>query len=441
MDERAPDSVDVLMDRAGLAVALAAAQMGAGYGTKVTVLCGPGNNGGDGYVAARHLHLRGAAVIASALAPPATESARRAADSARRAGVAITPLRGRESTDLVVDALFGGGFRRGLPAVVAEWLPTQAPVVAVDVPSGLDPDTGEAPDGAFSAERTVTFGAFKAGHLLGSGPGLCGSISVVDIGLGAGDPVMKVAEVSDAPRPRRERLAHKWIAGSVLVVGGGSGMVGAAVLAGRAALNFGAGAVGVVSPQPESVGVLAPELLSYPLNRLGEVLDRYDVVIVGPGLGDLSDVVVSALAGARAVVADADALTSVESLSAASALIVTPHSGEFARLSSEPPGPESARRLADRLGGVVLLKGAPTLVTDGGVPWAVRSGGPELATIGTGDVLAGMVAALWARGLEPVEAARSAAYWHGAAAADLAILATVTADRLATHIGRWASVT
>lgn len=438
MDRRAADPVDALMDRAGLAVALEAVAGGAGYGVRVTVLCGPGNNGGDGYVAARYLRRRGVAVRVEALSPPKTEPAQRAEAAAGRAGVPLGELSRPRSTDMLVDALFGGGFRRGLPAGVADWLDLEVPVVAVDVPSGVDPDTGQADEGSFRADRTVTFGALKPAHLLAADR--CGAVTVVDIGLGPADSVLQVVEDRDAPRPPRARSTHKWSAGSVLVVGGSRGMLGAAVMAGRAALHFGAGAAGVVSEQPEAVAALAPDLLSYPLDDLEGLFDRYDVVVVGPGLGDHPEVVQQSVRGAGALVADADALVAVETLADAHRLVLTPHAGEFRRLAGEAAGPEAARRLAERLDGVVLLKGWPTYVTDGGIPWAVVSGGPELATIGTGDVLAGMTAALWARGLPAGEAARSAAHWHGVAGADLARLTTVTADRLATHIGPWSGV-
>lgn len=439
MDERSADQIDVLMERAGLAVALAAVELGVGYGTRVTVLCGPGNNGGDGYVAARYLRRRGVAVRVAALAPPRTEVGGRAAEAALLADVAIDHLGRPGREDLVIDALFGGGFSRGLPEKIKPWLDVDVPVVAVDAPSGLDLDTGRVEDGGFFATSTVTFGALKPGHLLGEGPDRCGDVSVIDIGLGSGDPVMSVVEGDDAPRPPRPRDAHKWSAGSVLVVGGGPGMVGAAVMAGRAALHFGAGAVGVVSPQTVAVASLAPELLSYPLDQLGEALGRFDVVVVGPGLGNRPDVVAQVLNGASAVVADADALADFDVLARTSAqLIITPHAGEFGRLTHQEPGPVTARSLAEALGAVVVLKGWPTLVTDGSAPWAVISGGPELATIGTGDVLAGMTAALWARGLSPLEAARSAAHWHGVAGADLAAETTVTADQLSVRVGRLA---
>lgn len=437
MDERAAVGVDVLMDRAGLAVALAATDLGAGYGMRVAVLCGPGNNGGDGYVAARHLSQRGTAVEVMALAPPRTEPARHAAESARRAGVPIGELGSPGPVDLVVDALFGGGFRAGLPPEVAPWLEQDVPVVAVDVPTGVDPDTGVVDGGAFRAQRTVTFGALKPAHLLGAE--WCGEVTVADIGLGPGEPVVAVVEDEDATLVSRTFDVHKWSAGSVLVVGGSSGMVGAAVMAGRAALHFGAGAVGIASSQIDTVAALSPELLGYSTDELP--LDRYDVVVIGPGLGNAPALLERVLGEATKVVADADALVSVDVLAAAGAeLILTPHAGEFTRLTAEGPGYDAARRLAEKVGGVVALKGWPTFVTDGGIPWAVVSGGPELATIGTGDVLAGMIAALWGRGMPSLDAAYAAAHWHGVAAADLATETVVTADRLSSYVGSWAQL-
>lgn len=441
MDERASDPVDVLMDRAGLAVALAAAELGAGYGSRVAVLCGPGNNGGDGYVAARYLRRRGVAAHVEALGSPRSEAAIEAAAAASREGVPIREMQPPAPVDVVVDALFGGGFRRGLPAEVEPWLELDVPLVAVDVPTGVDPDTGQVDTAAFGAERTVTFDALKPGHLLDAGPEHCGQVTVADIGLGEGEPVMMVVEDADAARPRRPERAHKWSAGSVLVVGGSVGMVGAAVFAGRAALNFGAGAVGVASSQAASVATLAPELLTHRLDDLGSLSSRYDVVVLGPGLGADREAVEVVLDGAERVVADADALAFVDLLEAFSGeLIVTPHAGEFRRMSRDSAGPAEAGALAERLGAVVLLKGWPTFVTSGGPPWAVVSGGPELATIGTGDVLAGMTAALWARGLSPLVAATSGAHWHGVAGSDLAAETTVTADLLARHVGLWSGV-
>ena len=174
------------------------------------------------------------------------------------------------------------------------------------------------------------------------------------------------------------------------------------------------------------------------IRRVERLAGNVAHVVIGPVLTPATPSW-GAVCAAMALVADADALTHRELLErAAGRLVVTPHAGEFRRLCDHAPGPEGAAALAREMGCVVLLKGWPTYVSDGTVPWAVLSGGPELATIGTGDVLAGMIAALWARGLGPVEAARSGAFWHGAAAADLATETTVTADRLAVHVGRYA---
>ncbi|MPZ53203.1 MAG: NAD(P)H-hydrate dehydratase, partial [Acidimicrobiia bacterium] len=221
---------------------------------------------------------------------------------------------------------------------------------------------------------------------------------------------------------------------------GSAGMTGAAVLAARAALHFGAGAVGIVSPERNTVAATGPELLTYPTADLETQLERYDVVVLGPGLDPKSEMIATVLAGAQRVVADAGALNpAIDVRSGGTELVLTPHAGEFARLTGQSAGPDSARELAAELGATVLLKGAPTIVAHRDeAPAVVASGGPELATIGTGDVLAGMIGALWARGLPGHVAARSAAFWHGVAGADLARSETVTADVLARHVGRFA---
>lgn len=436
MDERSGIPVGTLMERAGLAVALAAVELGARYGSRVAVLCGPGNNGGDGYVAARYLRRRGVAVSVAVLADSKTDPARQASKAAKTSGVVIGPIDLPTKVDLVVDAVFGGGFRRGIPEKIKAWSKVGVPVVSVDIPSGVDPGTGKADDDAFHADVTVTFDALKPGHLLEAGPSHCGQVQIVDIGLAhPSDVEFEVVEDSDLGLPSRDRHAHKWSAGSVLVVGGSAGMTGAAVLAGRAALNFGAGAVGVASAEPLHV----PELLTYPVEDLP--IDRFDVVVVGPGLGSRPDIVQEVVGRAGRVVVDADALAHPEMLADSDAeLILTPHAGEFSRIAGGPTL-AATKALASDIGGVVLLKGSPTFVTDGKEAFGVTSGGPELATIGTGDVLAGMIGALWARGLPPQRAAWSAAHIHGRAAADLSLGTTVTADRLATHIGSWAAST
>ncbi len=430
-----------LMDRAGFGVALAAARHGAGYGKRVVVLAGPGNNGGDGYVAARYLRSRGADVEVQALAAPKTPAAKDAAGMAAKAGVPIRTLKVPCPADIVVDALFGSGFRGEIPDHVRAWMNTTAVVISVDIPTGLDPATGQVGEAAFVATETVTFHALKPGHLLESGPGLCGEVTVVDIGLRGGDVEMMLADEVDAPRPERMRTAHKWSAGSVLIVGGSAGMSGAAILAGRAALRFGAGAVAVATPEAsrDALASSSPELLTHPISAVREVSERFDAVVVGPGLGhgyrDLVDHLLDHHQGL--VIVDADALVQREWSPRTGETILTPHAGEFRRLTGVEPSVEAVREFSRDSGAVVLAKGSPTVVSDGTTPWLVATGGPELASIGTGDVLAGMVAALAVRGLDAATAARSAAYWHGVAGADLVRSFSLTSYALADHIGRF----
>jgi hydroxyethylthiazole kinase-like uncharacterized protein yjeF len=431
------------MDRAGHAVALAVARHGAGYGKRVVVLAGPGNNGGDGYVAARYLRSRGAFVTIQALGEPKTAEAAGAAEAAASDGIAISALGPPDpQADLVIDALFGGGVRGGLPAEVMAWMDIDAPVVAVDFPTGLDPDTGRVAEKAFHAVETVTFGTMKTGHVLGHGPEHCGLVTMADIGIEGGKPSFLLAEEDDAPKPVRHRTTHKWDAGAVLVVGGSTGMVGASVYAGKSALVFGAGSVNVASPRPDLVHQIAPQLPTFDLTDAGWRLDRFDVVVAGPGLAEADrDSARPLVAKAERVLLDAGALTP-ELFTAATEggaeVVVTPHTGEFVRLTGHGGGSYAARALARKHDMTVLLKGNPTVISDGGVPVLVTTGGPELASIGTGDVLAGMVAALWARGLSPFAAAVSGAYWHGVAASRLASTTTVTADLLSNEIGGYA---
>jgi hydroxyethylthiazole kinase-like uncharacterized protein yjeF len=319
---------------------------------------------------------------------------------------------------------------------------TSAPVIAVDFPTGLDPDTGQVDDRAFKATETVTFQYLKTGHVREDGPEHCGVVTVVDIGIEGGQPSMWVAEEADAPRPPRPRRGHKWTVGSVLVVGGSRGMVGASVLAGRSALTFGAGSVVVASPCSDVVSATAPELVTKPLEAVEDRLDRFDVLVAGPGLdeGD-HEQARPLIRKASRVLLDAGGLTP-ELLEAAvdggAEVAITPHAGEFKRVAGVGGGEYAIRALALRKGVTVLLKGNPTMICDGASPVLVRTGGPELATMGSGDVLSGMVGALWARGLDATSALVSGAYWHGIAGADLARRGTVTADALSRHVGRFA---
>ena len=458
LDRVTPEPVEVLMERAGWAVEIAAARMGAGYGSRVAVLAGPGNNGGDGYVAAGLLRRRGAAVVVYQLGEPKTDAARWALGRAVAAGVemrALGPPPPR--VDLVVDAVFGGGFRGQCPPPLAAWMKHPAPVLAVDFPSGVNPATGEVADRCFLAERTVTFHALKTGHLLGEGPDYCGAVEVADIGQTGEMPTMLLAEVEDCPRPARRRTAHKWTAGSVMVMGGSRGMSGAPLLAARSALRAGAGSVGLMVPGSCQglVAGAAPELLTYGIGagdhfEAGqstaclETASRFDAVVIGPGMGRASPTarwareVIEGWEGPLVVDADALWASDPQLLSERRGpTVITPHRGELASLTGADPGLDEIRELAAS-GMVVLAKGNPTLVCDPAETWVIREGGPELATIGTGDVLAGWVAALWARGLSPGTAARSAAFWHGRAGAALSARRTVTADALAEEVSHWA---
>ena len=442
VDQAYTGNLDQAMDRAGFAVAVSAARLGAGYGRRVVVLAGPGNNGGDGYVAARYLKRRGAAVEIHALTEPRTTEAINAAALAQQQRVSMRPLAAVSDADLVIDALFGGGGRGGLAREVLAWMDTPAPVIAVDYPTGIDPSSGNVDERAFRAVETVTFGALKTGHVRGEGPEHCGVVTVADIGIEGGEPSMWLAEESDAPRPGRHRRTHKWSAGAVLVAGGSTGMVGAAVLAARSALHFGAGSVAVSSPRADLVTAAAPELLTMAVEEAEARLDRFDVVIAGPGLSEEDrEAVIPIVGKAHRVLLDAGGLDPVMVDAAAEGgadVVVTPHSAEFERVAGVGGGAFSVRAYAGKKGVVVLLKGNPTLISDGSEPILVRTGGPELASIGTGDVLSGMVGALWARGLEPRTAAVSGAYWHGVAGADLATTTTLTSDALARHVGRFA---
>ncbi len=458
LDAASTEAVTLLMERAGLAVALAAVRRGAGYGTRVIVLAGPGSNGGDAFVAARYLRRRGVAAEVRCLGFPKGEHspARKAAAAAVAAGVPVRPLGEPEDCDLLIDGLFGVGFHGSLPDPAAAWTGHDAPVIAVDVPSGLLAGDGTVEGAVFDAVCTVTFQALKVGHLIGRGPDLCGEVEMVDIGLTGVRPAFRVCEDDDAPLPSRARDAHKWSAGSVLVVGGSAGLTGAAALAARSALEFGAGAVRIACPgalQPiyaaGDPGVMTTAIgdghdLGSDPGPILEAAGRFDVIALGPGLGRAPgavDLVAGIAAGwKKPLVVDADGINAMpfEMLGDRTApTVITPHQGEFRRLTGEEPGWEAAAAVSAKTGAVVLLKGGPTFVS-GEAVWAVTSGGPELATVGTGDVLTGMVAALIAAGLEPETAARSAAHRHGLAAAALSRQTTVTATGLMSVIGEWA---
>ena len=453
VDAAADVPVDVLMDRAGYAVSVAAASMGAGYGARVHVLAGTGNNGGDGYVAARHLAGRGASVVVHRFGSPDPDTPTgRAARAAASAGVAITDLAEPQPGDLVVDAVFGTGFHGTLPEAVAAWVGTRAPVLAVDIPSGVRGDDGGIDGIAFIADRTVTFHALKPGHVLGAGPDRCGIVEVVDIGLTGGTPAMRLARLDDVHLPVRERTTHKWAAGAVATIGGMPGMTGAALMAARSALHAGAGVSSLLATARtvETYESLAPEIIVVQSSETDSwrdhasevlsLLGRYDVLVVGPGLEPAPPLFVERLLEGfdGPMVVDAGAITAITRLDTilerAAPTVLTPHGGEFTRLTGMEPTHAEASRLAAATGSVVVLKGNPTFVA-GAEVMVVDAGGPELASIGTGDVLAGVIAALLARGMDTEAAAWTAAVLHGVAGARVAGMTSLTAPRLIDEVG------
>jgi len=420
VDAAAAEPLDVLVDRAGAAVARAAlAEMGGGYGRRVVVLAGKGSNGADGRVAAGRLARRG---VRTSVVDAAS-------------GVARLPPSGGHAVDLVVDAAYGTGLGRAFEAPAVD-----APVLAVDLPSGLDGLTGEALGRPLPAVRTVTFAALKPGLLFGDGPALAGRVEVVDLGLdvsGATAHLLTDADVADLV-PSRPADAHKWRS-ACWVVAGSPGMEGAAGLAATAALRAGAGYVrlsvpGGVAGATESAGPgeATDEVVHLPVGT-DLALDpqeqaRFASLVVGPGLGtgvgtgdELADGVRRLVATpGPPLVVDGDALTALAGHSVDGTvrpLVLTPHDGEFARLAGRPPGPDrmaAARSLAADTAAVVLLKGPTTVVAapDGRV-LLTAAGDARLATAGSGDVLAGTIGAFLARGAGPLDATAVAAHVHG----------------------------
>ena len=431
-------------------------------GARALVLCGPGNNGGDGYVVARLLAGRGVAVTLAALAPAASPDAAAACAAWRAAGGAVRPWdpaalaawRG----DLVVDALFGGGLSRPLEGAAAAGLAATreaaARRVAVDGPSGLSLATGGwlgAPGPR--ADLTVTFHRPRVGHYLADGPAACGALAVADIGLPAteADRAAARAWLVGPPRPAAVKASgHKYDHGHAVVVAGGPGRGGAARLAARAALRAGAGLVTVAAP-PNAMVENAARLDAVMLRAadgpeaLAALLAdrRVTAVALGPGLGvgaATRATVAAALEGApqAAVVLDADALTSFEETPAAlhrltaahGGAVLTPHAGEFRRLfpdlADAPSRLEMAEAAADRAGAVVLLKGPDTVIAapggDGRPLTRVHAAtyeraAPWLATAGAGDVLTGLIAGLAARRIGGLQSLVGDAAWLHVAAA------------------------
>lgn len=421
-------SGSALMEAAGRAVARAVrARIPP---CRTLVLCGPGNNGGDGYVAARLLAHQGWPVAVAALAPPRAGSD--AATAAARWHGPMVPFLPEEAAraSLVLDAVFGAGLARDVDPAVAAVLAAAPRVVAIDVPSGIDGATGAVRGFAPRAAFTVTFFRRKPGHLLLPGRTHCGETLLADIGL----PAAVLASVrptafANGPAlwtlPRPGAASHKYTRGHVTILGGAA-MTGATRLAADAARHAGAGLVTIAAPAAAAAiyraGSPGTIVSDDPIQAL--LADpRRTVWVCGPGLGPeaAAAALPLLLAAGRHVVADADSFTACagrpEAL--AGAAVLTPHLGEFTRVFGAP-GPDrlaAARAAATGTGAVVLLKGADTIIAAPDGRAAINANAPPwLATAGAGDVLAGIVAGLLAQGMPPWEAAAAAAWWHGAAA-------------------------
>jgi len=442
-----------LMENAGRAVAAAACGL---PGRRVVVVAGPGNNGGDGFVAARHLAERGYIVRVSfvgdvqKLTGDAVLAAKRWTGKVEQA----SPV-SLANCDIVIDALFGAGLDRdveGLPRAMIEAMnATATPVVAVDLPSGVNGTTGAVMGAAVNAARTVTFFRRKTGHALLPGRLHCGVLQVADIGIPASvlDAIKPRAFVNrpalwgrSFPVPRAD--GHKYSRGHAVVVSGGLSTTGAARLAARGALRAGAGLVTIASPR-EALNVNAAASLAVmvrPVDGAAELTafmadKRRNALALGPGGGvgpAMREQVAAALASTAAVVLDADALTSLAddpaqlatliAKRAGVATILTPHEGEFARLFKAIDEDhhviaklEKTRLAARTIGATVLLKGPDTVVASPDGRASISDNAPPtLATAGSGDVLAGMVAGLLAQGMPAFEAASAAVWLHGQAA-------------------------
>jgi NAD(P)H-hydrate epimerase len=484
----------LLMEQAGRGVAeVAARHFGPLAGKDVLVFCGKGNNGGDGFVVARHLLNEGAFLHVVLLAPPAklegdartnykilSNLSRSHRSTLRIQRFSARLLSRRKKPDLIIDAIFGTGFAGEVPAPlsrVINWINRQrVPVIAVDIPSGVNGTTGVVKSTAVQATRTVTFGLLKTGLLCNQGQDCTGAIDVADIGI---PPAVRNSETlrtffiepSDVKNvlPRRPSTAHKYSTGKVLVLAGSKGFTGAAYLCATSALHGGAGAVMLATP--ESVySVLARRLSEVIVTALAatgdgtiaaaalpvlqEKLRWADVLVIGPGLTtnaetqELIRTVLRTYDGNIAV--DADALRAVADLGLSKLsrlkgnFILTPHAGEFSRISGfssrhvEEERIEMARKGAQSGRCTLVLKGGPTAIglCDGTV-LLNSTGNPGMATVGSGDVLAGLIASLWAQGMAQDAAAFSGVFLHGLAgdiAAEIRGERSIVAHDLIDHL-------
>lgn len=436
-----------LMENAGRACADAIADTWSPRPT--VVLCGPGNNGGDGFVVARLLAERDWPVRLALLGERGKLSGDAALMAAKWDGECLAldtdVLRGAE---LVVDALFGAGLQRPLEGNVADIIDTinnaGLPVAAIDLPSGVDGNSGQVLGTAPVADLTITFARKKLGHVLAPGRFLCGNVVTADIGIP--DQIcdnLGVTCFENTPNlwrrafPKLDPLGHKYARGHALVISGGPSTTGAARLGAMAALRAGAGLVTVASP-PDALLVNACHLTTVMVRKfdgpagLQDLLsdERKNAILIGPGCGvgeDTFRLVEVILKRNRATVLDADALTSFEDnpgrlltlLNKTNNVVLTPHEGEFSRLFPhlKPEHEDKVARTqkaAIETGATVLLKGPDTVIAHPDGRTAVNTNaGPQLATAGAGDVLAGIICGLMAQGMHAFEASCAAAWLHG----------------------------
>jgi NAD(P)H-hydrate epimerase len=411
----------------------------------VAVFCGSGNNAGDGYIIAKLALDAGLQVCVCAVSDP--EKLKGDALTAYRqytqANGKFMPFQAKQavSADVLVDALFGTGLDRQVSGIYAEAIQAinahSAPVIAVDIPSGLNADTGNVIGCAVKAECTVTFIGLKQGLFTGQAAEYCGEICYAQ--LGVPDDVfagIKAAatRVVKMPVPRRDRCAHKGSCGHVLIVGGDLGYSGAARMAGEAALRVGAGLVSIAT-RPEHSGLMnlgRPELMCHGVEmaeQLEVLLAKANVIVIGPGLGQSAWATAlfnATIASGKSIVIDADGLNLLaNSPDTNTGWVLTPHPGEAARLLNCATADIQQDRFAAALsiqanyGGIVILKGAGTLIASEQELAVSNTGNPGMASGGMGDVLAGVIAGLLAQGLSLQDAAQQGVYNHGLAA-DLA---------------------
>jgi hydroxyethylthiazole kinase-like uncharacterized protein yjeF len=437
-----------LMERAGLAAAQLARRLAADSGKPVLIYAGPGNNGGDAFVVARHLKqwFHPVTVVSSSDVSTLPRDAAAAHALWRDAGgVTVSQPPAHDDHALVIDGLFGIGLSRDVSGHHAEWIRavnrSRVPVLALDIPSGLDADSGRIHGCCVRATHTITFIGAKPGLLTLDGPDHCGEIVVEDLHLdrSADSPPGYLLTAATHGLHARQRNSHKGSHGSIGIIGGDTGMVGAALLAARAALRLGAGRVyaGLLARDALLLDVMQPELMLRSTDAVLK-LDHLNCLVVGPGLGPSPDaafyvqwVLESALEHNRPLVIDADALNLIAASDKSKSLlkqivtdvVLTPHPAEAARLLACNTSDVQADRiaaataLATQFNAHVVLKGAGSVCASPGQAWRINaSGNPGMASAGMGDVLSGIIAALVAQGVAPQRALDTAVWLHGAAA-------------------------